>query len=387
MSEPQRSLPQDRTDAYTQMRVDLDALDTNIAVMAEWVAARGLGLLPHVKTTMSAPIVARQLEAGAPGVTVATVGQAETAEEWGARLILIANQVVDRFALQRLRALMERTATELLVLVDSTDGVELLAAAFRSADYPIGALLDIGAPGGRTGVRPAAEAVRIARVVHDAPGVHLVGVSGYEGVQPNARDDKTLAAVDAHCRASARAFIDLADLYQIDQPIFTMGGSAFPDRVAANLPSAGAVAGTRRYLRSGCYVTHDHGTYRQISPVSGLIPAVTIRVVVLSTPEAGVAVLGAGKRELPHDMGLPVVVGAHSPGGEPKAFSSRAVRSLWDHHALVTESKDLRVGDLVDLGISHPCSAFARWDDFLTTRRGVVVDLWRTHFTRTSAET
>ena len=169
-------------------------------------------------------------------------------------------------------------------------------------------LLDVGTPGGRTGIRSLQEAVRIAELVRAAPGLRLVGVAGYEGVVPNSRAEGTIAAVDRHCRLVRDVYLEVARFYETPAPIYSMGGSAFPDRVAEYLPDESQVPGTRRILRSGCYVTHDHGTYASVSPVPGLLPALTVRAVVLSTPEDGMAVVGAGKRDLPYDAGLPVVL-------------------------------------------------------------------------------
>jgi D-serine deaminase-like pyridoxal phosphate-dependent protein len=367
-----------------QMRVDLDALESNVSVMARWADDHHVGLLPHVKTTMSAPVVARQLAAGADGVTVATVGQAETAAGWAPPVLLIANEIVDQDGLRRLHGLAGRTDAEVLLLVDSIDGVELLSHAVRDDDRGVGVLLDVGAAGGRTGVRSIESAVDVARAAASAPGMRLVGVSGYEGVRPNVRDPDTLAAVDAQCRMTNAVFDGLSCLYETDRPVLTMGGSAFPDRVVANLAAGPAAAGTRRWLRSGCYVTHDHGTYARVSPVVGLRPAITVRAAVLSTPEAGVAVVGAGKRELPHDLGSPVLVGAWSADGRRRDHASVRTSAMWDHHALLDGVTDLVVGDIVELGISHPCSAFARWQNFAVTRAGRVVDRWRTEFDRAS---
>jgi D-serine deaminase-like pyridoxal phosphate-dependent protein len=132
-------------------------------------------------------------------------------------------------------------------------------------------------------------------------------------------------------------------------------------------------------------VTHDHGTYAGVSPVPGLIPALTVRAVVLSTPEEGVAVVGAGKRDLPYDAGLPVVLSAQTAAGAPKDGAAAAVRNLFDHHAVLTGVNDLDVTDVVEFGISHPCSAFDRWPEYVVTDgNGHEVDMWHTDFHRPS---
>jgi D-serine deaminase-like pyridoxal phosphate-dependent protein len=343
-------------------------------------------LAPHVKTTMSAPIIGRQLAAGAVSVTVATVDQVASALTWGHDRVLVANEIVDRFGLMRVRTwLGEDPAREIRCFVDSAAGVRAASEVFGDGPVALEVLIDVGTPGGRTGVRSLDDGLLLAGLVRAAPGLRLVGVAGYEGVVPNSRDEDTVAAVDRHCRLVRDVFLETAKFFDTATPIFSMGGSAFPDRVVEFLPDAGRVAGTSIVLRSGCYVTHDHGTYAAVSPVPGLIPAISVRAVVLSTPEEGMAVVGAGKRDLPYDAGLPTFLSARTAEGGTKNHAAAVVRNLFDHHAVLTGVTGLDVTDTVDFGISHPCSAFDRWPEYvLTDEAGKDIDVWHTDFRRSS---
>ncbi|MGP8303225.1 alanine racemase [Streptomyces inhibens] len=371
-----------------ELRLHLGALEHNVHLMADWCRAHRLELCPHIKTTMTRPVVERQLTAGAWGVTVATARQADIALSWGVRRILIANQIVHPADLALLRARLDATPDlELYCLVDSVAGLQYARAAFNGADNPLRLLVDVGVPGGRTGVRGAAEAYELgAAVAKTGDGLLLAGVAGYEGVRPNRRDAATLTAVDTHCRETADAFASLAPLYQSPRPVFSMGGSAFPDRVAdtvADLARRCRDLPLVPVLRSGCYVTHDHGTYAQVSPLPGLRPALTVRAAVLSTPEPGTAVISAGKRELPYDAGLPVLLAAYTATGAPRPAAQATAAQIYDHHLVLTDAQGLDVGDIVDLGISHPCSAFDRWPDItVTDDNGDVSDVWHPQFHR-----
>ena len=375
--------------AYPQLRLDSDALDNNIRVMAAWCRERGVELAPHVKTTMSAPIIERQLAAGAVGVTVATVDQVASALAWGHDRVLVANEIVDRFGLARVRTWLEEDlGREIRCFVDSAAGVKAAGEVFDGGAVALEVLIDVGTPGGRTGVRSLGEGVLLAELVRATPGLKLVGVAGYEGVVPNSRTEDTVTAVDRHCRLVRDVYLEAAKFFETAAPIYSMGGSAFPDRVVEFLPDRGQVPGTRIILRSGCYVTHDHGTYAGVSPVRGLIPALSVRAVVLSTPEEGMAVVGAGKRDLPYDAGLPTFLSARTAEGVIKDGAAAAVRSLFDHHAVLTGVTGLGVTDTVDFGLSHPCSAFDRWPEYvLTDRDGHGIDVWHTDFSRSSLAT
>lgn len=361
-----------------ELRLDLAALEHNTGLMARWCRERDLELCPHIKTTMTREIVERQLAAGAWGVTVATVDQAEVALEWGVRRIMIANEVVDEAGLARIRARLETvTGLELYAFTDSEAGLARAVAALEGVRTPLRLLVDVGAEGCRTGVRSAEAASALGRAAAAAPGcVTLAGVAAYEGVRPNRRDPDTLGAVTDHCRTAVEAFRALAPLVTAGPPVFTIGGSAFPDLAADACHELGELSpgrGPVRVLRSGCYVTHDHGTYQQVTPVPGLRPALSVRAVVVSVPEPGLAVVGAGKRELPHDAGLPVLVGPPGAAG--------TATQIFDHHLVLTGASGLAVGDVVQLGISHPCSAFDKWQEIdVIAPDGSVCATWRPRF-------
>ncbi|MCK7621644.1 alanine racemase [Streptomyces sp. RS10V-4] len=364
-----------------ELRLSLPALDHNVQLMADWCRDQGVALCPHIKTTMTRPIVERQLAAGAWGVTVATVRQGGTALGWGARRILIANEVIHRPDLALMRRWLEETPDlELYCFVDSMAGLNLARSVMDGVRSPLHVLVDVGAEGGRTGVREAATAHGLAVAAQESSGILLAGVAGYEGIRPNRRDATTVAEVDAHCRKAADLFRSLTPLFQTARPVFSMGGSAFPDRVVhalSDLTERPGAVPVVPVLRSGCYVTHDHGTYEQVSPLPGLKAALTVRAVVLSAPEPGRIVVGAGKRELPYDAGLPVLIGSRDAQGTPQPAARATAEQIYDHHLVLTGARGLKVGDVVDLGISHPCSAFDRWPDItVVDDEGRTQDVW-----------
>ncbi len=356
-----------------QLLLDVNAIEANIALKEQWAAKHSMVLAPHIKTTMTREIIHRQLP-GSWGVTVATPAQAAHAVGWGARRILIANEVVFPPLVSELRRLVEfNPSLEVYCLADSSAAVSALAHGFEDTDRQLFVLLDVGIPSGRTGIRYAQDAPALAAAVRDSRGLRLAGISAYEGIAPNVRTPENLAVIDAHCRTAMEVFATLRDRFEVEQPLFSVGGSAFQDRAAGFLPE-----GSLNVLRSGCYVIHDHGTYADVSPLPGLRAAAVVRAVVLSVPEEGQAILGAGKRELAYDAGLPTLV-AHHRDGSTLAEPTGVVVRLFDHHAVVENSGSLQVGDTVDLGISHPCSVFDRWRTALAVH-GNATELWHPQF-------
>jgi D-serine dehydratase len=276
------------------------------------------------------------------------------------------------------------------VLVDSPRAVELLGAGLAAAgstrQLPV--LLEVGAAGGRAGARDDTQARAVAAAVAASGQLVLAGVEAWEGGLGSDRCPATLAAIDALvARAlalaveldAAGAFTDRAEI------LLTAGGSAYFDRVAAGLrPDRPLSRPARTVLRSGCYLTHDHGGYERLSPLAGrLRPALQLWTDVRSRPEPGLAIVGFGKRDAPYDSGLPVVLGVVEPDGTRRPPPPGAhVAATNDQHAFVRWTDgELAVGDVLVCGISHPCTAFDKWSALpLVDETSSVVGAVRTVF-------
>ena len=137
------------------------ALAHNIALMADYCETHGVELAPHGKTTMAPQLWRRQLDAGAWGITAATVGQARVMLAAGVRRVLIANEVTDPPAIAWIAAQLRDTDAEILCSVDSSDGVELLADGHARCSP---------APSGPRRARPSRRARRIPQPRRGARG-------------------------------------------------------------------------------------------------------------------------------------------------------------------------------------------------------------------------
>lgn len=347
------------------MAVREHALQHNVDVMARWCADHGVQIAPQAKTTMSPEVMGRQLQAGAWGMTVATLTQVRTVLGLGVRRVLLANTVVARAGIEWLGAVGRDHGADVLVFVDSRRGVQLLEENLGRGDT-LDVLVELGLPRRRTGARTEEEAFAVAQAVAASPRLRLAGVSAYEGVVATDRTSSTLDEVRRICDATMSVTSTLLrrGLLEREEPILSIGGSAYLDLVAERCAAPWrAGEGPQLVLRSGCYVTHDHGLYEQLAapmPDGGLQPALELWAEVLSVPEPAVVVVGAGRRECPDDSGGPVMLRAFRAGAPLDLRRATAVR-MFDHHTVFSSAGDLEVGDVVVLGISHPCSAFSRW--------------------------
>lgn len=358
------------------------ALAANLAVMSEFCRRHEVALAPHAKTTMSPELTAMQRDAGAWALTAATPQQVAALAAFGAPRILLANELTDPGALRWLAGLLAAPAApEVIWYVDSVAGLQLAEDALPAA--PPGqrarVLVEVGHRDGRTGARTAEQALAVAAAVHRSDRLDLLGVAGYEG---------TIAAVrDATSAAAVREFLALMrDVFTAAHergllapgrpPVVTAGGSIYFDLVTAAFAPLREL-GASVVLRSGCYLTHDHGTYAASSPsrapgwdLPEFQPAIEVWGRVLSRPEPGLALVNFGRRDVSHDAGLPVPLWCCRRGSlraEPAAGLS--ITGLSDQHAFVRLPAEhpLAAGDLLGAGISHPCTTFDRWRLLLLT--------------------
>lgn len=165
------------------LECDLDLLDENIAALAARASSAGVHLRPHVKSHKSAFIATRQLSAGAVGLAVAKLSEAEVVTAALAReneqlSILVTSPMVGGALLARAKVLSERCS--LIVVVDSVDGVDELARTFTSGDLSLSVLCDVDVGLGRTGVVDVDGARRVVERIN-SKGLHFAGVQGYAG--------------------------------------------------------------------------------------------------------------------------------------------------------------------------------------------------------------
>ncbi|MBT2503470.1 alanine racemase [Curtobacterium sp. ISL-83] len=358
------------------MTLRQSALENNTAVMQAYVDRQGFLFAPHMKTHMAPALARRQIDAGAWGVTVASVQQAMVAWEHGMHRIIVANELLDPAGLAWLatRRGLDPDA-DVVCWIDSVAGVEAAVAAQQAVGGALHVLVEVGFPGGRTGVRTPEQAEALARAASDA-GLVLRGVSGYEGGLPG------VDAARDYVAGVLRVAVAVRPLVPGPRALLSMGGSAWFDAVADAVSAR--TDDLDVVLRSGASLTHDDGFYAERTPFGrrpaegALLPAIEVWGRVTSCPEPGLALVAVGKRDISFDEGLPVVRSirraAHTPdpgpgGSAPVPGSvpppgAVTVTRLDDQHcylAVDEERVGLTPGDVVVFGISHPCTVFDKW--------------------------
>ncbi|MET9085063.1 amino acid deaminase [Streptomyces sp. NPDC004237] len=372
------------------LALSAERLEHNLALMETYAERHGLAFAPHGKTSMAPQLFRRQVEHGAWGITLAVPHQVRVARAFGTRRVFLANELVDAPALRWIAAELERDADfRFVCYVDSVRGVALMDAALKGTSRPVDVVVELAAgEGARTGVRTEAECAAVADAVAGTETLRLVGVAGYEGEVPRADPDR----VHAYLRrlvALAVEFDGAGRFAGTNEIVVSAGGSAWFDAVAdvfATVPELSRPV--LKLLRSGAYVSHDDGHYREITPFNrvpgegALEPAFRLWAQVVSRPSPEQAFANAGKRDAAYDLHLPFAQVVRRDGGERPATGIE-VTGLSDQHTWLRTAPgaDLEVGDWVGLGLSHPCTSFDKWQLIpVAEADGTVVDYIRTYF-------
>lgn len=337
--------------------VDLDRVDANIDRMQQLLDRRGVDLRPHAKTHRSPYVAQLQLEAGAVGITVAVLGEAEVMADAGIEDVFVAYPVwaVGEKA-RRLRDLAGRV--RLAVGVDSVEGARQLGRALDGGQARPEVLIEIDSGEQRTGT-DADRVIEVARALVEAD-LELRGVFTHGGHSYRGPDRVAGAATDEESALEA----SVARLHDagFDVPVVSAGST--PTSVASS-------ADPITEERPGTYVFGD----RQQANLGGSDPsslALAVAATVVSTSVPGRCVLDGGAKALAKDK--PGWLAGH---GVVPQLPGAVIDAVYDHHAVLDLPPDLsspRVGEVVAVVPNHVCPVVNLTDELVLTRGGVVVE-------------
>jgi len=339
--------------------VDVDRAQARIERMATGMRERGVALRPHAKTHKSLEIARRQMAAGASGLTVANIGEAEVFAAGGFEDLFIAYPVIATGPkADRLRRLADRC--RLSVGVDSVVGLRALANALGDAARPVPVLIEIDCGGARSGVPPdraGALALQATDLGLDIGGLFTHGGHGYAGFEARriAADDEVagLAAAAVSLRAEG-----------IEPRVLSAGSTP------TAMLSARAPVGEER---PGTYVLGD----RQQAAIAGEPfedTALMVAATVVSDGPGHGFIVDAGAKILARDVSA-LVPGHGSVLGHPEAVIVR----VNDHHGVVelpAGSARPEVGSIVWIMPNHVCPVVNLVDAYVVASDGRVVDRW-----------
>jgi len=344
--------------------VDLDAFERNLKRLAERVAGRGVRLRPHAKTHKCPIIALKQVEAGAVGVCVQKVSEAEAMVYGGVRDVLVTNEIVGRQKLRRLMALAH-TADIGVCVDDPAQITDLDAAAAEAGVASLPVHVEINMGGNRCGVEPGEPALDLARRIGDSRHLRFAGLQAYHGSAQHLRDWDERQKAIAGAVEKAAMTRDLLQANGIPCDSITGAGTGTFEFETGS--------GVYTELQCGSYVfmDADYGRNRDPDgkPTEAFEHSLFVWATVMSRPNDERAIVDAGLKALAFDSGPPSV------WDEPAATYERAS----DEHgrlAIGGATNRLKLGDKVRLVPGHCDPTVNLYDWYVGIRGDRVESVW-----------
>lgn len=346
--------------------VDLDRMERNIQRMAGFAREAGVKLRPHVKTHKIPHLAHLQLNAGAAGITVAKVGEAEVMAEAGISDILVCYPVLGQEKLRRLAELARRC--RITVALDSAEVAAGLSDAAQAHNVSFEVYLEVDSGLGRCGLPPGEPVVDLARRIWGLPGITVTGVCTHAGHALRAASSEERDAIG---RCEADSVLQTKDrLEKAGMPVREVSvGSSATVRVSGRVPGV-------TEIRPGTYIFND---YAQVMAGAATQDDCALEVLstVVSRPSADRAVLDAGSKCLSSDF---YRIRAGMDGyGYLRGHGGLTLARLSEEHGVVPlqgNGEGLRIGDRVQIIPNHACAALNLFDVLIGVRRGDVQAEW-----------
>jgi D-serine deaminase-like pyridoxal phosphate-dependent protein len=346
--------------------VDQDKLEQNVRVMQTHVTRFEKKLRPHAKTHKCSRIAKMQMEAGAVGICVAKVSEAEVLVRNGLKGVLITSPVVTDYKIDRLMDCLSLDP-ELMVVVDNLLNAQKLNAEAERRGLRLNVLVDLDPGMGRTGV-PFEDGLALGQSIHSLSGLQLRGVQCYAGHVQH------IASFEERLRTSRGWMGEAANVVRqfrekgLPCEIFTGSGTGTCE-IDNRIPEL-------TDLQAGSYTMMDAeylsiGSSENPSRFEKFLPALTLLTSVMNTNHAGHVTVDAGLKALYHDGANPYVLNPLFPD----------LKYNWrgDEHGEIsfpTGSARFKLGDVLELVVSHCDHTVNLFDVLFMTSNDIVTDIW-----------
>jgi D-serine deaminase-like pyridoxal phosphate-dependent protein len=336
--------------------VDLDAMESNLHRMAAFFERKPAKLRPHFKNHKVPLLAWKQLEAGAIGITCATLAEAEVLVHHGVRSILLANEIASTEKIHHFADLSRHA--DIIVAIDNEGSAREMAAVGSARGIPLSVVVDINVGLNRCGVQPGRPALELAKCAA-AAGLRVRGLMGYEGhlqaMQPGPDRDELVAVVD-------KSLVDSRALLERE---------GVPVEIVST-------SGTGTYAQAGCYpgITEiQAGSYLLMDTIylsrgSTFKRSLTLLATVVSRPEPKRAVLDCGVKALSGERGLSTV--KNIDGVELKAL--HAVHGLLEVH---NPAACVEVGRKLELWVHYSDATVNLHERMYGVRNGDVEEVFK----------
>jgi len=335
--------------------INYDIMQQNIETMAKFARENSVNLRPHVKTHKCPIIGKKQLEAGANGICVARVGEAEVFAQEGFDDILIANEVIELNQIERLVGLNKKSLVR--VCVDSEKNILDLNKIASKNDVKLEILLEVDVGLGRNGVIPGDPALNLANFIKEQSNLRLVGLQGYEGHLTSVIDPELRKKQTEEC---IKKLVDTRDL--LNNNGFDINYLTASNTVTYKF-SAKCEGLTE--LQPGTYIFNDEHYYR-VSPEFDI--AVTVLGTITNNPGKRLYTIDTGLKAATNDNGNPIF----------KNYPKCKIRVMTEEHSIFRTgpNDDFEIGQKVEIFPSHICTTTNLYDFFTVVKDGEIIGKW-----------
>jgi D-serine deaminase-like pyridoxal phosphate-dependent protein len=340
--------------------IDLDVLARNVDEMRIVARDAGVGLRPHTKTHKSPEIARLQLDAGASGITVAKLGEAEVMADAGLDDLLIAYPIVGARKLERLGAVLERARVR--VGLDSVEVAEGIGRVGKDLGRDVPVLVDVDTGLHRMGREPGEPSVRLALDIAGVPGVEVMGLSTHAGHAYRAADPAELRTIAEREALDVIATAEACEREGLRIREVSVGSTPTA-RIAAEVDGV-------TEIRPGTYVFNDVQQMR-LGVATEAVCAARILVTVVARPTAERFLIDAGTKSFSGDGGDgPPLPGRGVVAGRP----GLVLDFMNEEHGVghIVGDAELRIGDRLEVIPLHVCSAVNLFDIAYGVRDGEV---------------
>lgn len=343
--------------------IDENLMLANLKAMQDKANRYGVNLRPHTKTHKMPELARLQMAAGAAGITVAKVGEAEVMADNGLNDIFIANEIVGLGKLERLRALGRKAKVRLGI--DNRHQVDELEAVFAAAPAPIEVLIEIEIGEVRSGIAAEQPLADLVDYVKSKQHVALKGVFAHEGHTYKAKD---IADCVALAREAQRRLIHMADVVRSrGVAIDTVSIGATPSLMQVEI-----LPGITE-IRPGTYIFMDVGQGSALGSFATC--AATVLATVISTPTDERIVIDAGAKALTSQNRSSGICATYGFGLVKNSANVR-LAGMFDEHGIINDrdlSRQLSVGDKIEIIPNHICPCCNLYDKAYLVSDGQII--------------
>lgn len=345
--------------------IDRKILKQNITSMQEYADRKGVNLRPHTKTHKMPKLAKMQMEAGAAGITVAKVGEAEVMAEAGIRDIFIANQIIGRSKVGRIRKLSE--SVSISFGVDSIYSVKEIDEVFEGADEKANVMIEIEVGEKRSGIIQPDDFTALLDEIKNSRNVSFKGVFSHDGHTYKAQTTDELKELYDDSSARTLHFAGLARNHGMECEVVSIGSTP-PFVLGFDIPEG------ITEIRPGTYILMDGSQANVLSHNDTCAATILTTIISKPTDERVITDVGAkGITQQHRKVGLTATKGL----GKVVGFDDVHVDSVFDEHAIIYDknfSDEVEIGEKVEIIMNHICPVSNLYEKAYIVENGEVVD-------------